>query len=261
MKTSPLITLITDFGLEDVYVGVMKGVILGINPNCRIIDITHSISPHDIYGAMFAIQSSYKYFPSGTIHLIVVDPGVGTNRRVIVVKTEKYYFVCPDNGLISMIINEEGPHKIYEVTNKEIFLKKISYTFQGRDIFAPVASYLSVGMHPEKMGREINDPVIIKLPKPSVKDDKIYGEVIHIDRFGNLITNIPETLFKPEKALKITIGKYLVDRFVRTYQEAPPDKLVALIGSTNTVEISKKEKNTAQELNLKKGEKVTIELG
>ena len=191
MSESKIITLTTDFGTSDPYVGIMKGVILSINPKAKIIDITHSIPPQDIISAGVTIKNSFSFFPEKTIHLAVVDPGVGSKRSPLLIKTEKYFFIGPDNGLFSSIISNEKIENIVKITNKNYFLKKVSRTFHGRDIFAPVTAHLSTGKRPDTFGPDLKNPIITPFPKPCiVNKNEAEGEVIHIDRFGNLLTNI-----------------------------------------------------------------------
>ncbi|MGR3218622.1 MAG: SAM hydrolase/SAM-dependent halogenase family protein, partial [Candidatus Anammoxibacter sp.] len=167
MPQSPsIVTLLTDFGLHDEYVGVMKGVILGIDRSARIIDLSHSIKPQDIIGAAYVLLSAYKYFPAGTVNLVVVDPGVGSDRKIICVKTKDHIFLAPDNGILSILIAHETPEIIIEVTNKKYFLPEVSNTFHGRDIFAPVAAHLANGVKPEELGEELFAIQEIDIPVP-----------------------------------------------------------------------------------------------
>ena len=187
----PIITLTTDFGEADYYVPAMKGVIHTINPAAEVIDLTHLIPPHDIYAAAFTLMCCYKDFPRGTIHLVVVDPGVGSSRRPILVAAGDYTFVGPDNGVFSYIYQREQSARIVHLTAEHYFRPTVSNTFHGRDVFAPVAAYVSKLVDWQKMGEEISDPVRFNTPTPVVLSDKaIRGHVIHIDRFGNVITNI-----------------------------------------------------------------------
>lgn len=190
-----VITLTTDFGLEDEYVGVMKGVIAAIDPDARVIDICHTLKPHDIVQAGLTLDAAFGYFPKGTIHLVVVDPGVGTGRRVIAFKSADYFFIGPDNGVFSPVLERGEPFEIVSVTNETYFLKSISRTFQGRDIFAPVAAYISRGMTLKELGPEIGFEKLVRLPfsKPRIDPTgDLVGHVTGVDRFGNLITDIHE---------------------------------------------------------------------
>ena len=186
-----VITLLTDFGNQDAYVGIMKGVIAGINPFANIVDICHSISPQDIFSGAYLLYTSYKYFPRKTIHVVVVDPGVGSRRNIICVETKNYFFLAPDNGILSFIVQEERLKSIIRVTNSKYFLPSLSSTFHGRDVFAPVAAHLSLGVRSQKMGIKINQLKQLDMPKPvHKKTGQVEGQIIYIDRFGNLITNI-----------------------------------------------------------------------
>lgn len=222
-----VITLLTDFGLEDNFVGVMKGVILGINPSARIVDITHTVEPHDVFGAGFLLKGAYRFFPKGTIHLVIVDPGVGSQRKAIIAKTKDYYFVGPDNGVLSLALEGQRVERVIDITNKKYFLKPASDTFHGRDIFAPVCAYLSKGIPVERFGKEIGEYKKLTIPVP--KEDR--GEVIYIDRFGNLVTNINNRRIKLVKFKGVKIG------VVRSYSEVEVGKPLAVFGSFGYLEI------------------------
>ncbi len=189
------VTLLTDFGLEDAYAGVMKGVILSVNPRANIIDITHGVGPGDIGAAQFILRNSVKYFPAGSVHAVVVDPGVGSGRRAIIVRAGGCHFTGPDNGVLTGFFPEA--EKIVSITEEKFMLESRrkslplqGVTFDGRDVFAPVAAWLSKGVRAEEFGPEINDPLELPLPEPAFKGGRIYGQVLHVDRFGNCITNI-----------------------------------------------------------------------
>ncbi len=187
---SRVITLLTDFGAQDAYVGIMKGVIAGMNPFADIIDICHNVPPQDIFSGAYLLYTAYKYFPKKTIHVAIVDPGVGSKRDILCVETENYLFLSPDNGLLSFVIQEERPKSIHRVTNDKYFLPALSSTFHGRDVFAPVAAHVSLGVKPRQLGIEINRLAQLEMPVPVHKNGQVGGEVISVDRFGNLITNI-----------------------------------------------------------------------
>ena len=191
MGTDPLITLTTDFGLDDPFAGVMKGVILSIVPNAQIIDLTHGIMPHAVREAAFTIGMNYFFFPLRTVHLVIVDPGVGSERRPLLVSAGGHYFIGPDNGIFSCIYEKERASlRVLHITADRYFLRKESPTFQGRDVFAPIAAQVASGLNGADVGREITDYVKIELPKPGIEYNILRGEVIHIDRFGNCMTNI-----------------------------------------------------------------------
>src|SRR5262245_32283700 len=184
------ITLTTDFGTRDWFVGTMKGVILGIKPRARVVDITHEIAPGDIRGGAFALMASCRYFPKGTLHVAVVDPGVGSRRRAIAVRTANSILIGPDNGVLSWALRGETIQSIRQLENRRYFLEPVSRTFHGRDIFAPVAAHLSRGVALERLGRELHDLVRLPWPEPVKQREEIRGEIVYIDRFGNAITNI-----------------------------------------------------------------------
>ncbi|MCE2393645.1 SAM-dependent chlorinase/fluorinase [Candidatus Poribacteria bacterium] len=256
-----MITLMTDFGTSDHYVGVMKGVILNINPQVEIVDITHTVPPQDVHAAAFLIDSAYRYFPTGTIHVIVVDPGVGSGRRAIVCRTKTAYFVCPDNGILTHILrNEERIHTV-AVKNSAYFLPQVSNTFHGRDIFAPIAAHLSHGIGIDKLGSPVAESVQLPIPKPQVTDNTIIGQVIWIDAFGNLITNISQEILESlegRDSVVIRAGSTEIDHFNRSYAESAVGDALAIVGSFNRLEISINQGNAAQVLGLQRGDRVTI---
>ncbi len=259
---SRIITLMTDFGTSDNYVGVMKGVILSINPQAQIVDITHTIPPQDIHGAAFLIDSAYRYFPTGTIHLIVVDPGVGSERGAIVCQTQTAYFVCPDNGIVTHLLhnNEESIHAV-TVENSAYFLPQVSNTFHGRDIFAPVAAHLSRGVSIDKLGNPVTNPVQLPIPKPEVTTETIVGHVIWIDSFGNLITNISHEILEllaGQNNVVIHAGIARIDRLNHSYAESVVGEPLAIIGSSNRLEISINQGDAAQVLGLRRGDAITV---
>jgi hypothetical protein len=256
-----IIALLTDFGLNDNFVGVMKGVIYRIHPEVKIVDISHQVESHNIYEAGFLLKNSYPYFPEGTVFLIVVDPGVGSERKAIIVETEKYLFVAPDNGVLSFVEGKEIK-RIVQITNEEYFLKPVSHTFHGRDIFAPVAAYLSKGENVNKFGTEIGKIERIKFPEPQIKNNRLVGEVIYVDRFGNLITNINQDSFLQfieGKKFKIIIGKAKISKVSSSYQEGKEGLPIAIFGSFHNLEISLYRDNASKNLNLNRGSKISIE--
>ena len=254
----------TDFGEDDFFVASLKGVIAGINPRVRIVDITHNVPSFDLTAANFILFSCYKYFPSGTIFLAVIDPGVGSSRRILLAKTKKYFFIAPDNGLLTMVLEEEKIEKIREVANKKYFLEFSSRTFEGRDKMAPVAAWLSKGIQSREFGPEISSFRKLKVEKPQIKRNEIIGRVLYIDKFGNLITNIraeildllSEKTGKKKFFLKIK-GKDIFS-FVNSYSEANKGELVFLVGSTGMIEIASREDSASQKLSAKVGEEVRI---
>jgi len=256
-----MITLTSDFGLKDPYVAEMKGVILTINPKATIVDITHEVEKFNIRLAAFMLASAAPYFPQGTVHLAVVDPGVGTQRRAILIQAKKSFFVGPDNGILILAAQNQGIEHVYQLTNCTFMLAKISSTFHGRDIFAPAAAHLDKGMQPREFGSEIKD--VTKPEFVSVKRAKcsLIGEVMHIDGFGNIITNINETdmiqnhaekvnIELPHISLKLILGK--------TYAETKPKEPTALIGSHGFVEIALNQGNAAEKFHVKAGDKIVV---
>lgn len=232
------IVLLTDFG-DSPYTGIMKGVIKNINPEVEIIDLNHSISPQNVIEAAFVLNGSYKYFPKESIFVCVVDPGVGTSRKILIVKTKDYTFVVPDNGIMSLIIGKDKPVKVVSVENKRYFLKKVSNTFHGRDIFAPVAAYLSQGIKPVSFGKTVKKINKFKIEKPEKKGDRILGLILYVDRFGNLISNIESDMIKDKKKdHMIMIKGEIIKGINNSYEEVLSGQPLALIGSFGYLEIS-----------------------
>lgn len=242
-----VISLITDFGTSDEYVGVMKGTILSVNPETRIVDISHHVPPQDILQAAFLIHSSYKFFPVGTVHLIVVDPGVGTNRSIVALKKNDFYFVAPDNGILSYILEEGGQGNAVSVTNAAYFLKNISCTFHGRDIMAPIAAHISRGLDLALLGSPLDTDSLVKVDiKKAVvtKPGEISGSIISVDAFGNLTTNIHlTTLFSIMEKRKfgeaiINIGNNKIRGISNSYSDADSKMPLCIIGSRGYLEVA-----------------------
>jgi len=264
MESDPVITLTTDFGSKDPFVGIMKGVILTINPAAKIIDITHEISPQNILEASYAIQASYGYFPHRTIHIVVVDPGVGSSRRPLLISVGQYYFVGPDNGIFSRIYEIEENAEVIHVNATHYFLSQESTTFHGRDIFAPVGAWLSKGISISKFGDPVEDYVSIPKPVPVIHSDKsIEGEVVYIDRFGNLITNIPEQSIKKmiqsaaDKSIQVQV-KTLAIPMKNFYAESTDEGLYAIINSFGHLELFVNKGNASVNYSITVGEKVGV---
>ena len=267
-QPSPIITLTTDFGTSDAYVGVMKGVILGINPKAQIVDLTHAIPPQDIHEAAFSIYAAYRYFPKGTIHIVVVDPGVGSDRQAIVSRIDTAFFVCPDNGVLSYLlqsVESEGKQPIDAVViqNKTYCLPEVSNTFHGRDIFAPVAAHLSRGVPLEKIGAPIRNFVQFPLPTVDISGDILIGQIIKIDRFGNLITNISKDAFEAflddGVPYEIRAGKASLNRLNSAYADTEIGKPLAIMGSSVLLEIAVNGGSAAKQLGLKRGEPAVVQ--
>jgi S-adenosylmethionine hydrolase len=229
-----------------------------MNPDADIVDISHQIPPQDILSAAFCLQTSCPYFPPGSIHLAIVDPGVGGKRKGVLVQTEKFSFIGPDNGLFSLVLRCQNIGRQIELSNRKYFLKTPSAVFHGRDIFAPVAAYLSLGISPEHFGPRLKKLKLLDLPLPRVSASKISGQIIHVDNFGNLITNI--TLKDSGTLLnsKIRIGKTMLSKISRTYSDVPAGKLLAYTGSAGYLEIGQNLGNAATLLNVKAGAKVEV---
>ena len=234
----PVITLTTDFGLADHYVGVMKGVVLGLSPTATIVDITHEIASQDLRHGAVVLANAVWFFPPGTVHVAVVDPGVGTARRIIAVAARDQVILAPDNGLVTLVLDAAPRARINAVTDERFFRAKVSRTFHGRDVFAPVAAYLANGLAPDALGPAVSDPVRLPWPTPQVEEGRVTGEVLYADRFGNLVTTIG---VREAAALGARSEVHVAGRtcpLVRTYGDASPGTLVALIGSTDRLEVA-----------------------
>ncbi|OAG28417.1 SAM hydrolase/SAM-dependent halogenase family protein [Thermodesulfatator autotrophicus] len=241
------IVLLTDFGLKDHYVGVMKGVIKSITPEVDIIDLTHEVPPQEVKAGAFLLGVSYHYFPCKSIFVAVVDPEVGTGRKGILVSAGDYFFVGPDNGIFSFVLEKEEIFSAWELKNKAYFRSEISSTFHGRDIFAPVAAHLARGVPPKELGPPLKNITRLPWPKIIKEEDRLKGAVIYADRFGNLITNIHEKNLTGRKIKKV-IYQGLEIPFLKTYALAPPKSLLALIGSEGYLEIAVSQGSAAEKL-------------
>jgi S-adenosylmethionine hydrolase len=262
-----IVSLLSDFGLRDPYVAEMKAVILSIFPEAHIIDISHEIEKFNIRMGAFILASATPYFPKGTVHVAVVDPGVGTERRPIIVETKRSYLVGPDNGLLMLAAQREGIKRVCTILNKKFMLQKVSKTFHGRDIFAPAAAYLAKGYTPKDFGPEIHDYVIPKFAKPKKRKGWLCGEILHIDGFGNIITNIPaeklqKTGLKTKQEINVKLGKTKPKKlkFCSTYGEVALKEALALIGSHDFLEISINQGNAAKQYKTKIGNSIYISL-
>lgn len=256
------ITLTTDFGTDDWFVGTMKGVVLGINPHAAMVDITHEISPGDVRAGSFSLMAACRYFPKGTIHVAVVDPGVGSQRRAIALQTADYLFVGPDNGVLSWAVRNQEIKAIRQLENPKYFLETVSRTFHGRDIFAPVAAHLSRGLQLKQLGRELKDFMRLPWPKPTRKHGHIHGEIVHIDRFGNAITNLrAEDVDAERKGRCEVIGKRKVRcALMEFYSAVPHGSPLAAIGSCGFLEISVNGHSAAHRFGLTIGDGVIVHL-
>jgi len=253
---SGVIALLTDFGLKDGFVGAVKGVIKSINKDADIVDISHGVNSFDILEGSIILNSVYRYFPEKTVFVAVVDPGVGTERRPILVQTEKYFFVAPDNGVLTLPLKEQKVLKIIEITNEKYMLYRDTETFHGRDVFAPAAAYLSRGIEPEKFGKVIKDYKKIDFPEPYLENGYLVGEIIKFDKFGNGITNLKDLPDFEE----ITIKDYRIKKICRNFLEGEEDKPNLIKGSFGFYEVFLPEKSAKEHLNLRLGEKIRIKL-
>lgn len=254
---SPVISLLSDFGLKDPYVAEIKAVILSICADVQIVDISHEVAKFDVRMGAFVLASAAPYFPRGTVHVAVVDPGVGTKRRSIVVKTKHSLFVGPDNGLLMLAAEREGIQHVYAISNVNLVLRKVSKTFHGRDVFASVAAYFVKGHSPSEVGLEISDYVVPKFVKPVVKAGTLIGEVLHVDDFGNIITNISENDLsrigvKEGDFLLVKLDKKpLRLKYCAAYGEISVNTLLAVIGGYGFLEIAVNQGNASKRLNAK----------
>jgi len=258
----PIITLTTDFGASDHLVAAMKGVILNINPAAKIVDINHNVAAYDILDGALSLANAYKYFPSRTIHLIVVDPGVGTERRPILVSGEKQFFVAPDNGILSMVYERE-PCTVRHITAEHYFLNPVSSTFHGRDIFAPTAGWLSKTLATEAFGDVVTDYARFTLPKPKADGKSVKGVVLRVDVFGNLMTNLTAEEIPigvlDGGAVKLSVNGKAVAKFAKTFAEGNPGEPIALLGSAGYVEIAVNRGNAARTLGANRGAEVILD--
>ena len=254
-----LITLLTDFGEQDGYTGAMKGVIYGIDPSLTVVDISHKIPPGDITAAAFVLNSTYGYFPAGTIHVIVVDPGVGSERKALCMVTAEYTFIAPDNGVLQWISKRYPDALIYSIENDGYFHKPVSHTFHGRDIFAPVAAHLSRGVAPETLGPQLDRIQHGVMPECLQLGDILTGEVVYIDHFGNLISNIPEKFLQGKPVHSIHIGNTVLRTIDSTYSSVLLGYPLALVGSHGMLEIAVRGGNAAECLNINKHSRILVQ--
>jgi len=256
----PIITLTTDFGLSDHYVGTMKGVILKICPQARIVDITHDVRPFEIGEGAYAIAQAYSYFPKKTVHVVVVDPGVGTARRPILVEAAGQLFVAPDNGVLAMVYGRET-HKVRLISNERCFLKPVSRTFHGRDIFSPVAAHLAAGVAPARTGKLVKDYLRPVFEKPLRTGKRSWmGRILKIDRFGNVVTNFHAGEFADleRKNFELKLGPLSVGVLARSYAECGPGELFAIVGSGGYLEVSVGQASAAGKIGCETGAAVEL---
>ncbi|MBS7643674.1 S-adenosyl-l-methionine hydroxide adenosyltransferase family protein [Candidatus Bathyarchaeota archaeon] len=266
MNSHPIVTLLTDFGTRDPYVAQMKAVILSICPRTVIVDISHNVEKFNVRMGAFILASATPYFPPGSIHMAVVDPAVGTKRAPLLIETKNFFFVGPDNGLLILAAQADGIEQVYQIENQRYLRPAISYTFHGRDVFAPVAGYLAKGVSPQKIGSKLLSYVVPSFSKPSIKNGKISGEINYIDSFGNVVTNIPASLLEqlrvlPGQLLQLRIKrKSFAIRFCRAYGEVQVGELLGIIGSHNFLELSINQGNAAGLFNVVVGDTVELHL-
>jgi S-adenosyl-L-methionine hydrolase (adenosine-forming) len=263
----PIITLTTDFGSNDHFVGTMKGVILDIVPDVQIVDICHSVQAFDVLDGALTISQAYSYFPNRTVHIVVVDPGVGTARRPIIASCDKYHFVAPDNGVLSLVYAREERMHVRHITSEHYFLQPVSTTFHARDIFAPVAAWLAKEVDAQKFGEEVAEYTRFSAPKPKAVDgNRLRGVVLKVDRFGNIVTNItpqdaPVLFAADAKGFKIVVGSREITEIHSTYAEGGPGEVFGILGSMGFLEIASNRGNAAQLTGAGKGNEVSVILG
>jgi S-adenosylmethionine hydrolase len=258
-----IVTLITDFGTKGEYSGAMKGAILRVNPWCQVVDITHQVEPQDILQAAWILGRSYRYYPPGTIHVVVVDPGVGTGRKAILLEKNGHYFVGPDNGVFTWVFSEKGKTSVHEISETKFFLAPLSDTFHGRDIFAPVAGHLSLSLKAKLFGPRMKDWVTIEWPRPRLSGGKLRGQILWPDSFGNLITNVSREEYGQRlagRSIAIKGKGWSIHRISRAYGQVRPGQPLALFGSGGLLEIAVSQGNALKALGLKPGNSFSIDL-
>ncbi|MBN1120267.1 MAG: SAM-dependent chlorinase/fluorinase [Anaerolineae bacterium] len=280
ISTTPIITLLTDFGERDGYVGTMKGVIVGIVPHARLIDISHQVDPQDVRQAASILAEAYAYFPAHTVHLVVVDPGVGSDRRPVALKTPGGTFVAPDNGVLTLVRRREPAASACVLNNPDYWLPEPSRTFHGRDIFSPVAAHLASGVPLDELGTPVTDLVELPLAEPVIASGSIRGEVFRIDHFGNILTNITdlrwvddhtaacyptglgsdpgEPVYFDARSARVTCGPHTINGLSQTYSQVSIGQVLSLIGSSGELEISINQGNAQEKLRVGVGDLVTI---
>lgn len=262
MNPIPLITLITDFGLEDPFVGIMKGVMFSLNPTIKIVDICHNVPPHDVVQAAYQWKAAYSYFPSGTIQVGVVDPGVGGERKGILAISERCFYIAPDNGLLTLVEQEDPFNAVYELKNPDLQLSKVSPTFHGRDVFAPAAGHLSCGACPEDFGPKAKEIERLDLPVPYIdRENNLQGNIIGVDRFGNLLTNVEREQFKQllgRGSFEMIIKGNSITSFQNYYAEQPSSEPFILVNSMDYLEVALVNERADRRLEAGAGDLFTI---
>lgn len=262
VMAKPIIALLSDFGTRDHYAGVMKGVILGITDEPRIVDVSHDLPAHDVEFAALELAATYRYFPAGTIFLVVVDPGVGAQRRGIAAEAGDWRFVAPDNGVLTGVFQETPPRRVVELTERRYARPTVSRTFEGRDRFAPAAAWLAKGVQLTALGRPISDYRLLDLPQPQMDDGVLRGVVVRVDRFGNVVTNLDrrscEKLTGGAAEVHLTVGGQSIARLVSTYSDLAPGELGALFGGTDHLECAAQAASAAERLGVRVGDPVEL---
>jgi S-adenosylmethionine hydrolase len=261
--TKPIVTLTTDFGLSDHYVGVMKGVILGICPQAQIVDISHDVRPHEISEGSYLIAQAWRYFPKKTIHVVVIDPGVGSTRRPILMEAGGHVFLAPDNGVLASIFYAEK-HKVRLISNERYFLRPVSKTFHGRDIFAPVAAHMAKGVPPARIGKAIDDYLKPVSEKPQRSGKRTWvGKVLKIDRFGNIVTSfhVADFPYLDRQDFTLSVGPVVVSVLARNYLECSPGELFVIVGSGGYYEVSLSQGSASKHIRCEPGGPVELMVG
>lgn len=257
----PVVALLSDFGFQDHYVGAMKGVLLSICPDATLVDISHDVPAHDVLTAATELAAAYRYFPAGSIFLVVVDPGVGSNRRGVAVDTGDYRFVAPDNGVLTAVLGEQPPRRVVELTERRYARPTVSRTFEGRDRFAPAAAWIARGVQLSALGRPLRDYRTLDIPVPEVAADRVVGQVLRIDRFGNLVSNIDRKALESmvqRGAIQIEVGAHVIGRLVETYAEIGEDEVCALFGGTDRLEFAASSSSAVDRLGVERGAAVVV---
>jgi len=260
-----VITLITDFGLKDSYVAEMKGVILGINPDATVVDISHDVENYEIESGAFQLARSVPYFPEGTIHVGVVDPGVGGSRKQLIIKSNEALFVGPDNGLLAPAAERRGVESVYEITRMELLPERVSQVFDGRDVFSPTAAHISRGMDPQELGEKIEEYKSLPSYHTEISGDTIETEIIHVDGFGNLVTNVTyeilnEAGVKVDDKFRVKVGSMEMKLpYVKNFSAVPKGELLTLVAGGGYLEIAANQGNAQKHLKIERGQKITLE--
>lgn len=257
----PVVALLSDFGSRDHYVGAMKGVILGICPDATLVDISHDVPTHDVLTAGLELAAAYRYFPAGSVFLVVVDPGVGSDRRGVAADTGDYRFVAPDNGVLTPVLDETPPRRVVELTERRYARPTVSRTFEGRDRFAPAAAWVAKGVQLSALGRPMTDYRKLDLPAPELADGRIEGQVLRVDRFGNLVSNIDRKTFDRlarNGAIQVEVGGHGIGRLVETYTDIGENEVCALFGSTEHLEFAANSTSAVERLEVDRGAAVVV---